>query len=407
MLNEELIDEIVEKCAGKISVFLGAGASVPLGLPDMMSFWKNAYGEHFVNSLNSPCPYTIATRDIQQANVNKESAMRRLVQTASIGQQRVSPDLEVIYDYIHNNPILAMVGKGKNHENQVKFLHLYRFTQDHSGHSRSPDFVKYAQNYNNFRDNFHAWLEDICECIEGLRKMVNESYLINDAHDAVDKAKSCFSFLPMLFRNDSPVVFTTNYDTIFEALGESGELGKIGYTLQSGSALRNGRGRRFYFDLQHYLQRVEKPLYLFHLHGSVAWKKGRNGLIEDYFPGNHNGKSAIVEPVISKRQQNKGVFSDLYQIFEKSLYRNSVLLVIGFSFRDDHIKKIVEKRLILKNDFHVLCVAPQNENEPDMDRHLRELEEKYERKFIWLKEYFGVAQTEESILGTIAKINPH
>jgi hypothetical protein len=64
----------------------------------------------------------------------------------------------------------------------------------------------------------------------------------------------------------------------------------------------------------------------------------------------------------------------------------------------------VEARLNSEKDFYVVCVAPQNETESGMDRHLNELADKYETRFIWLKEYFGESRTEELILETIAKI---
>lgn len=457
MSNEELVDKIVEKCTSKISVFLGAGASVPLGLPSMYSFWKDAYGDEFINSLDNSCTYTIAAPSqltMGNSAINKTSALRRLIQTACLERKKVSFDLEIIYDYIHGNPMLA--AGSKSVENQKKFFYFYHQTNKWTGNLHSNlDFARYLKEYGQFRNSFTTWIDDIHECIADLRRKVDKAYLVTREENAVDKAKKCFSFLSSLFTEKSPVIFTTNYDTIFEALEDSGKLREIGYALQSGC--KQDQGRHFHFALENYLRDVDEvpfaydgvadaiaelkatvgetrdlaaevnaivgetgntvsmgevadmreenyaPLFLFHLHGSVAWEEKDSGKIEDHFPKNHDNKSAIVEPVISKNLQKKEPFESLYKIFEKTLQINSILLVIGFSFRDDAIKKIVEARLNSK-DFYVVCVAPQNENEPEMDRHLKDLEEKYKSKFIWLKEFFGTDNTKDLIVKTVNEI---
>jgi NAD-dependent SIR2 family protein deacetylase len=48
---DEQITSVADTAAGDISVFLGAGASAAAGLPTMVSFLDNAYGDGFVKNL--------------------------------------------------------------------------------------------------------------------------------------------------------------------------------------------------------------------------------------------------------------------------------------------------------------------------------------------------------------------
>lgn len=137
------------------------------------------------------------------------------------------------------------------------------------------------------------------------------------------------------------------------------------------------------------------------MHGSVAWERQPDNQIEDHYPKLHENKSAIIEPVISKKFPEQTPFKEMYTIFEKTLQKNKVLLAIGFSFRDEEIKNIVENRLKSGEGFRVVCVAPENKNEPGLNTHLEALEKKYVSKFIWLKEYFGTPETEAKILKTV------
>jgi hypothetical protein len=52
--------------------------------------------------------------------------------------------------------------------------------------------------------------------------------------------------------------------------------------------------------------------------------------------------------------------------------------------------------------FSVICVAPENK-EPLANKHLVELSEKYEERFIWLKNKFGEPETENLMVKEIHK----
>ncbi|GHT40801.1 hypothetical protein FACS189443_1680 [Planctomycetales bacterium] len=391
--NQNIVDQIVEKCAGSLSIFLGAGASKAVGLPDMNSFWQQAYGEDFVKGIGDVANYQIANKQPltqAQSEINKTSAIRRLIQTACLGTGKISSDLEIIYDYIHHNPILS-AGRG-NIENLKKLFYFYH---NAAQGGNNWNFDQYKKQFNPFRQSFTTWIEDMYECVENLRKEVNGAYLITRGDNRLEKAEHCYRFLPHL--EQPSVIFTTNYDTVFEALDESSKLNKMGLTLQNGCKPQDKYHN--YFAVENYTTNVGNPLYLFHLHGSVAWKYQEQN-VEDYYPHGHREKSAIVEPVISKKLPKIPPFNSMYEIFIKTLRQNSGLLVIGFSFRDEEIKKIVLETLESNKSFFVVCVAPPNADS-EMDRHIVELADKYTDRFIWLKNYFGEQETENLILETI------
>jgi hypothetical protein len=62
---DEQISSVAEVAAGDISVFLGAGASAAVGLPTMVSFLDNAYGDGFVKSLLQGKGYQMGATDIR------------------------------------------------------------------------------------------------------------------------------------------------------------------------------------------------------------------------------------------------------------------------------------------------------------------------------------------------------
>jgi hypothetical protein len=235
--------------------------------------------------------------------------------------------------------------------------------------------------------------------------------LIDDSDQwasSVGKAALCYSLLPQIFPKDKPpVVFTTNYDTVFDALEVTGNLKALKLSLQNGVSY-NERKRRSYFSLKNYLQnKTGNSLYLFRMHGSVTWErrehKGRSVVI-DHFPNKHNVRAEIVEPVISKGLPRTEPFRGLYDIFRNVVQTNNVLVSIGFSYRDDAIRTIIENELERNKYFQVICVAPPCEKVPELDYFMNKLENNYGNRFFWMKERFGTSETAQKIVEAVKGI---
>lgn len=405
MSNENIVNDIVKKCSGPVSVFLGAGASMPIGLPDMVSFWENAYGSDFFETVGQRCDYSLNSNSKltgAQITQNKNSIIRRLIQTASIGKGRISCDLEELFDYIHNCPILS--SSPINLEALKRSFYLYHTCANGAYSTR--DFTNYTQHYGSFRASTTTWINDTLGCIEELRRKLYESYLIDDSdqwESNVSEAVNCYSIFPKIFKgNSDSIVFTTNYDTVFDSLEVAGKLKTVGYRLHNGTAL-NPEKRRYFFSLENYLEGTEDTLpslVLFRMHGSVAWER-KDESIEDHFPNKHNSRAEIVEPVVSKKLPETDPFRGMYDIFKKVLQSNKVLISIGFSFRDDAIRTIVEDELRRDSTFKVICVAPPCEKVPELDNFMAKLENDFADRFIWMKERFGTSETAQKIQSII------
>ncbi|MEW6664973.1 MAG: SIR2 family protein [Thermodesulfobacteriota bacterium] len=145
----------------------------------------------------------------------------------------------------------------------------------------------------------------------------------------------------MSSRPHKPIdVFSLNYDTVLEA---SLETLKIQYTdgfIGSENA---------YFEPTVFKQVPEnKPFFrIYKLHGSVNWIRDDDDTIRRR-PGYSLGDTprAVVYPAEQKYQQTQyGVYEILMRHFRdrmRDIDRNNKLVVLGYSFRDDHINVAIE-----------------------------------------------------------------
>ena len=387
-----------------------------IGLPDMVSFWEKAFEKGLLDSIDSVCPYVLAPKGAlrgDENSTNQATILRRLIQTASMGKGKISCDLEDLFDYIHSCPILSL--KQIDVEALKKTFYLYhtceRSNPSHGGNLSKTDFSNFVRNFAPYKSNIDTWLADVLGCIKLLRNRLYAAYLIDDSDQwtsNVENAMQCYSFLPQIFPKDNhPVIFTTNYDTVFDALEVSGNLKALNLSLQNGVAY-NEEKRRSYFALKNYLQdKTGSTLFLFRMHGSVAWerkeRKGRSAII-DHFPNKHSIRAEIIEPVISKELPRTEPFRGLYNIFKQVIQTNNVLISIGFSYRDDAIRAIIEEALEKNKFFQVICIAPPCEKVPEIDRFMSELENNYGDRFHWMKERFGIQETAQKIVESVRNI---
>ena len=134
-------------------------------------------------------------------------------------------------------------------------------------------------------------------------------------------------------------VFTTNYDLVMEE-----------YCATAGLDVVNG------FEPYLYQKRVwksawsrgeGKPLYLTKLHGSISWRRDIGGEIIEV--GGAAPKDAdddiMIAPTVGAKDYDREPFSTLMNRFEEAVSGVDMLLVIGFSYRDDEIVRIISDRM--------------------------------------------------------------
>src|SRR5712672_1571295 len=95
-----------------------------------------------------------------------------------------------------------------------------------------------------------------------------------------------------------------------------------------------------------------KSITLLKLHGSINWCSGKASFPHDVLPETHvvpaDEKAMGTEgytPSVIFGQRNKltaeGPFLSLFSRFQEELIRANELLIIGYSFRDDHINESI------------------------------------------------------------------
>lgn len=163
-------------------------------------------------------------------------------------------------------------------------------------------------------------------------------------------------------------VFTTNYDMLNEIALE-----EIGVHYYSGFfGLKNRRFNPAFYNFTYsddmnlktksYIIKNEH-INLYKLHGSLSWKLVNNDLIETQdFESNNN--PVIIYPSHSKYNQSNLIayYSTLMREFLNQISNEqSSLIVIGYSFGDEHINKLIQSALSIENFVLIAFLFSEND----------------------------------------------
>ncbi len=379
------IDSIVEKINQPVIFLFGAGASAGAGLPTMTAFLKEEYGEDFITSLDKATAYKWQAQNVANADNNQLELLKMLFQLANIDRKTVCYDLEVVFELIHK--IQGFISSDA--EASKKLIALFQICAQYQGRT-FPDFKKVCKSV---EKNLSAWFEETMKVITALREKMYARYLVEDVSPKIINTWQNYNSLFSKSNIDKAVIFTTNYDTVFETLHDHGQMD---FELVNG--VRPKR-RRWVFELANYLKAdVVKPLYLFKLHGSVSWER-KNGDVFDYYPLRQRISAistlrkplGIIEPVLSK-SESVPPFSHMYSIFEKMIDRTQTCICIGLSFRDTNLYKLVTSALEKRKQFKLICVSPDEKESDiaevlDINENLSKLKKQH-KNAIWIKDYF-------------------
>jgi NAD-dependent SIR2 family protein deacetylase len=163
-------------------------------------------------------------------------------------------------------------------------------------------------------------------------------------------------------KNNDPRVqlFTTNYDTLFEqAAGESGFIIIDGFSF---TEPRTFSGNWFDLDivnrektrLKQEESFISKVFHLYKLHGSLNWSRHEGIIIQDNKPS----EPLIIYPADEKYESSfEQPYFEMMSRFQQALRReNTLLIVIGFSFQDKHIKNAIIEAVEQNQGFQVLIL---------------------------------------------------
>jgi len=230
--------------------------------------------------------------------------------------------------------------------------------------------------------------EEINGLIEEFKEAFIKEYVLN-----IDYTKNNLhkSFLKRLLSRDSklakPNIFTLNYDLLFEMTAE-----KLGIFVNNG--FTGFHERAFYpsaYQVDYHIKnpegakRINKSINLYKLHGSLSWYEDANkppygigerqvipkdGLIEydDIKEG------TIIYPVQSKKKHSLDLpYSEMLRQFVEALNKhNSVLIIAGYSFLDEHINDIIANA-IANPDFNLLIFSFEEDPKNDKSNFLKQL----------------------------------
>lgn len=143
-------------------------------------------------------------------------------------------------------------------------------------------------------------------------------------------------------------VFTTNYDMVVEA-----------YAKEIHRELVNGFQQRQSNDdvwVNEWDGQTKNPVYLVKLHGSVNWYREGKRILADKDGGKGTtDNSVLIAPTEGPKDYGEP-FRELKERFEEEMKDVDTLLVIGFSYRDEEIVKIIRNRL--KEGMALISVSP-------------------------------------------------
>ena len=179
---------------------------------------------------------------------------------------------------------------------------------------------------------------------------------------------------------NSPWIFTTNYDLSVEWAAES--LGLHVTNGFSGISSRKFMPQVFNLGYRNVRKKNENDklqnlhVYLAKLHGSLTWRhEGPDNVYElqaseawdkimKFLGNTSNDLPFIVLPTALKYIETAGkIYSTLFLHFNEFLNRdNTVLFISGYGFGDGHINEIIKLALSEDRNFHLVISFPEFEN---------------------------------------------
>ncbi|MDV8152431.1 SIR2 family protein [Acinetobacter pittii] len=111
--------------------------------------------------------------------------------------------------------------------------------------------------------------------------------------------------------------------------------------------------------------------YLYKLHGSIDWEKQDSGLPKYSETPIKDDPQVIFGTAVKLRSLDPYLFN-LYELRKYSLHENlRFIVIIGYSFSDDHINRLIQQSLLQRKLIKLIIIAPDNE-EKLYERTVRE-----------------------------------
>ena len=198
----------------------------------------------------------------------------------------------------------------------------------------------------------------LCEELERrIKSSIKSHYRWNYNDDTILQQVYDHIFSALRSNTDSVDVFTTNYDTAVETYCRDRDCTCIdGFVTNLDHREWTGN-----FDAKG----ADKPVRLYKLHGSLDWKRHREyGIIQALELGNtiNTEEDIMIMPTHSpKDEEHKTPFADILGLMKQEFKKQDACIVIGYSFRDESINKVFRKFVQDKKTLIVISPTVRND----------------------------------------------
>ena len=191
--------------------------------------------------------------------------------------------------------------------------------------------------------------EEIDEKIVTVRNFLRQ-LIVNklNSREVKETYKSFYTKISQKPRKSPISIFTTNYDLFNEIA-----LDELGFPYNNGFS--GAYKRKFSPASYNYMyvenmnlnkdvwERVSSFFNLIKLHGSVSWVRKNDQIWEQDYESINDVDTVMIYPTpLKDRTTLMTPYSDLFRTMENRLVqKNSTLIVMGYSFSDDHINRVI------------------------------------------------------------------
>lgn len=327
-----------------ISLFLGAGASAQFSMDTTVDFKKKLMDDKQFN------PATVPNQ----------------------------PQKPTLFSLL-NNPKLKDI---------EHVLHaIKQLTENITAPSTFPEYAKLAWDELTYPTlpAFKSVFEQLSSTLISIQTQINNQVFNAYNWDTSNNAhlERFYTLLFQIIRKDSEIINigTTNYDQAIETFCV---LPNSKHSCHDGFDIREDLQSVFSQDNFNLDKTdIEKTdVKLFKIHGSLNWKQEGNNIYKifgDKSSISSNNRVFISPTLNPKNGVKKEPFNSLYNLFNQHLQKSDICVILGYSFRDEHINEIFGK--FLKNNEHqIIIISPSCKsnfvrNYCDKDCTTREMDE--------------------------------
>jgi len=327
-------------------VFIGAGASVPFGIPTMTEMVKKFEDQLTNHKLVSLQPWVVMYRSLYQDIKSRLKYYRNYDIEALITALQDIIDFERIETRVLGNPsVHHFLADGNDVPKRVESVRL--FSEKNREEARA--LLKQVQGF----------VAESCNIIEKPFEIYTEFF-----HHVFLKQTGLTSFRD--FANSSSpstkkfnfIVFTTNYDCVLEAYCYAKRFDyDCGESTQQKLEIGKENTQLYSFD--------REACMIHKLHGSINWYRDEDGRMcygtqpvrvgETTSLGRRVDKELLIYPAYEKYTFREP-FYEMFHHLKECLLRCKACYVVGYSFRDEDILGLFHDSMELNRDLRICLI---------------------------------------------------